>query len=268
MNPLAFSGAEDSSAYLTITDLSMTFRERKQEEEVLANINLHVAKGEFVSIIGPSGSGKSTLFHLIGGLLQPTSGHIWLEGQEITGKVGLVSYMPQQHALLPWRTVRDNVILSCELAGQSRAKARKESERWLARAGLGEYARSYPHVLSGGMKQRASFIRALLSPQELLLLDEPFGSLDDLTRLDMQRWLLDLWEDEKRSVLFITHSIDEALLLSDRVYVFSNKPTTILHEIQVPFARPRPEELPLHPEFVALKQEIYQTMKAERARIT
>jgi len=251
--------------YLELARLTLTFRDRGLEERVLDGISLHVAKGEFVSIIGPSGSGKSTLFHLIGGLLKPDSGRIVLDGAEITGQVGHISYMPQQPALLPWRTVRDNVILARELNGRMpKANIRPEAERLLERAGLAGYAGTYPHLLSGGMKQRVSFIRALLSPHELLALDEPFGSLDELTRLDMQRWLLDIWEEEKRTVLFITHSIDEALLLSDRIYVFSGKPTRVLKEIAVPFHRPRRGELALLPEFLALKQEIYCLMKAER----
>nr|WP_058304689.1 ABC transporter ATP-binding protein [Gorillibacterium timonense] len=243
----------------------MTFSDRGREERVLNEISLHVDKGEFVSIIGPSGSGKSTLFHLIGGLLKPNSGHILLDGTEITGDVGHISYMPQQHALLPWRTVRNNVILSQELSGRRKSEVRREADRWLERAGLADYADRYPHLLSGGMKQRVSFVRALLSPQELLILDEPFGSLDELTRLDMQRWLLDIWEQERRSVLFITHSIDEAILLSDRIYVFSEKPTHILKEVKVPFERPRKEGISLLAEFASLKQDIYFTMKADRS---
>lgn len=246
--------------HLDVRQLSMTFRDRGLEERVLDDITLHVGKGEFVSIIGPSGSGKSTLFHLIGGLLTPCSGRILLDGKDIVGKIGQISYMPQQHALLPWRTVRDNVILAQELAGRRKRDLRKEAGNWLEKAGLAAYADSYPHVLSGGMKQRASFIRALLSERELLALDEPFGSLDELTRLDMQRWLLEIWEQEKRSVLFITHSIDEALYLSDRIYVFSGKPTRVLEEVKVPFERPRREGIVLLPEFAEAKRDIYLRM--------
>ncbi|WP_438432845.1 ABC transporter ATP-binding protein [Gorillibacterium sp. sgz500922] len=252
---------------LELEALSLAFRDRGREERVLDSIGLHVDRREFVSILGPSGSGKSTLFHLIGGLLKPDSGRVLLNGEDIAGQVGRISYMPQQPALLPWRTVRDNVILARELKGGKRkAELRAEAERLLDRAGLAGYAGSYPNLLSGGMMQRASFVRALLSPQELLALDEPFGALDELTRLDMQRWLLDIWEEEKRSVLFITHSIDEAILLSDRIYLFSAKPARVVEEIAVPFARPRREELPLTPEFVELKRDIYLRMKADQGR--
>jgi ABC-type nitrate/sulfonate/bicarbonate transport system ATPase subunit len=169
--------------------------------------------------------------------------------------------MPQQPALLPWRRVLDNVALAAEVAGVPRARIEPVAREWLVRAGLGGYERAYPHELSGGMQQRASFVRALLGPQELLCLDEPFGALDALTRLEMQLWLASLWESSGRAVLLVTHSIDEALFLADRIYVLSNKPTTVLEELRVPWPRPRREELFAAPEFGRLRQQIYERMK-------
>jgi ABC-type nitrate/sulfonate/bicarbonate transport system ATPase subunit len=224
---------------LKVNELSMHFDTDGGTAHILDQISLTVNHGEFVTLIGPSGSGKSTLFQLIGGLLTPTMGNIVLDGKTITGTRGHIGYMPQQNTLFPWRTVEDNVIMAKEVAGQSRSKALQEAREWLQRVGLAGYERSYPHSLSGGMQQRAAFVRALLSPQELLCLDEPFGALDALTRSDMQQWLLGLWEQHQRTILFITHSIEEALLLSDRIYVLSSKPAVILEEIIVPYKRPR-----------------------------
>jgi ABC-type nitrate/sulfonate/bicarbonate transport system ATPase subunit len=246
---------------MELKHISQTFYENGKVDTVLQDISLHVDKGEFVSIIGPSGSGKSTLFHIIGGLIAPSHGEVWLEGKEVTGQKGLISYMPQTHALFPWRTIEENVILAQEVAGIPAKQSIALAREWLVKVGLGGYEKAYPHVLSGGMQQRAAFLRALLSPQEFMCLDEPFAALDALTRMDMQRWLLSIWEQNKRSVLFVTHSIEEALFLSDRIYLLSDKPTTIIQEIKVPFPRPRREEVLSEPLFQTLKQEIYATMK-------
>src|SRR5690554_371763 len=209
---------------LELRSISKSFSSPGSETFVMDGLSLHVNEGEFVSIIGPSGSGKSTVFHLIGGLIRPDHGSIVLDGQEITGERGHISYMPQQHSLLPWRTVLDNTILAIEVAGVTRKKqAQVLAKDRLSRVGLAGYEATYPHQLSGGMQQRVGFLRALLSPQEVMCLDEPFGALDALTRMDMQRWLLGIWEMSRRSVLFVTHSIEEALFLSDRIYVFSDK---------------------------------------------
>ncbi|HET7560467.1 MAG TPA: ABC transporter ATP-binding protein [Limnochordia bacterium] len=234
--------------------------------EVLAGIDLAVGAGEFVAIVGPSGCGKSTLFRAIGGLIAPTAGEIAIDGAVVTGRRGLISYMPQASALFPWRTTLDNVTLALEIAGVSRREARAAAGEWLPKVGLAGYERSYPHELSGGMQQRASFLRALLSPRELMCLDEPFGALDALTRREMQGWLLKLWEEHRRSVLMVTHSIEEALLLADRVYVMSAKPARMLREIRVPFARPRSERCALEPAFVALVDEIYGLLRRGEVR--
>jgi len=230
--------------------------------DVLRNVSLTVEDKRFVSVVGPSGSGKSTLFYIVGGLTAPTSGSVWLDGRDVTGERGLISYMPQQDSLLPWRTIVGNVALSQELAGTPKAEARARATEWLGRVGLAGYERALPHQLSGGMRQRASFLRALLSPGELMCLDEPFGALDALTRHEMQRWLLRIWEETRRSVLFVTHSIEEALLLSDRIYVLAGKPASVADTIEVPFGRPRDESVAADPAFQALKKRIYETLRA------
>ena len=225
---------------------------------VLQNINMNVESGEFVSLIGPSGSGKSTLFNLIGGLLTPDSGEIYFNGENITNKSGFISYMPQQASLFPWRTILNNVLLGQELRGE------KDSDRaieMLNKAGLGDVIDAYPHELSGGMKQRAAFIRALLSPQKLMCLDEPFSALDEFTRLDMQKWLLSIWEAYDQSILFITHSIDEALFLSDKIVILSANPAVIKKVVHVPFTRPRDEDILLTEEFLQYKKEIMEIIQ-------
>lgn len=256
-----------TSTALEVQNISLTYRKGRREVlPVLNDISLSVPAGRFVSIIGPSGCGKSTLFHVIGGLIRPDTGQVLIEGSEVTGKRGLISYVPQRPALFPWRTTLDNVLLAREITGSADAAAREEALQWMNRAGLGGFEKAYPHTLSGGMQQRASFLRGLLAPQEVLCLDEPFSSLDELTRGEMQRWLLDLWETSRRSVVMITHSIDEALLLSDTIYLLSNRPASVLHRIDVPFARPRKEELAEDSGFLELKREIAGRMREEQRK--
>ena len=249
---------------LELKRVNMHYNTSSQCIDVLQDISLQVERGEFAAVIGPSGCGKSTLFKLIGGLLIPTAGEIWLEGKEITGRTGHVSYVPQQNTLFPWRTVESNAALALEVAGVPKQKALAEARTWLPRLGLGGYEQAYPETLSGGMQQRVSFLRALLSPQELMCLDEPFGALDALTRSEMQQWLLDIWEEHRRTVLLVTHSIEEALLLADRVYVLSPKPARVLTEIEVPFARPRTAATVTLPQFVALRQRVHSMLAITR----
>lgn len=231
----------------------------KETGLVLDDLSLYVKEGEFVSIIGPSGSGKSTIFQCIGGLLEPESGELFLDNRKINGETGNIAYMPQQHSLLPWRTVKDNVLLGQELF---KKPDKQEALDWLEKINLSDYQDAYPHQLSGGMKQRVAFLRALLSPQSVLLLDEPFSALDEFTRFDMQKWLLSIWEKKQKSVLFITHNIEEAIFLSDRIYLLSPRPAKIIREIEVSFQRPRRDQLLLQSEFLQLKREIYSELKA------
>jgi ABC-type nitrate/sulfonate/bicarbonate transport system ATPase subunit len=239
-------------------NISLSFTETGQ---VLDSISLNVKPNEFVSIIGPSGSGKSTIFQCLGGVLIPEKGDIFLGDKKITGETGHISYMPQQHSLFPWRTVLENVLLGQELHKQTNVE---EAKSWLSRVGLSQYENVFPHQLSGGMKQRVAFIRALISPSSLLLLDEPFSALDEFTRLDMQKWLLSIWEKERKSILFITHNIEEALFLSDRIYLLSDRPAKIIKEINVSFPRPRNEDLLMDDHFQMMKKEIFKQLKGSR----
>ena len=223
------------------------------QTDVLGGLSFRVGDGEFVSILGPSGSGKSTLFQLIGGLLEPDGGEIRLGEQPIRGRRGMISYMPQRPSLLPWRTVLDNVRLGAEIAG---APDPPDAIDMLDKAGLGGYADAYPHQLSGGMQQRAAFIRSLLSPQDFICLDEPFSALDEFTRAEMQQWLLSLWEENPRSILFVTHNIEEAIYLSDRILILTDKPATLFAEYLVPFKRPRTPDLILSEEFLDIRRQI------------
>lgn len=262
------TSASATAPALNVRNVHASFRERRSKLPVLNDISLTVGQGEFVALVGPSGCGKSTLFHIIGGLLKPQQGEIWMNGENVTGQRGKISYMPQQPALFPWRTIEENVLLAGEVSpsAQPRQTALAEARQWLESVGLGGFEQAYPHMLSGGMQQRAAFLRALLSPQELMLLDEPFSALDALTRSDMQRWLLDIWELNRRSVLLITHNIEEALLLADRVYVLSNRPATVMHEVHVPFERPRQETIADLPAFLERKRQISEWMKQEQKK--
>lgn len=234
---------------LVIHNIQQSF----DQKTILDQLSFTVEDGEFVSIIGPSGSGKSTLFSIIGGLLTPSDGQITLGGQSILHERGHISYMPQQDTLLPWRTILQNVVLGQELQGKTDFGL---AEELLEKAGLEDVIHAYPHQLSGGMKQRASFIRALLSPQKLLLLDEPFSALDEFTRLDMQKWLLAIWEEHRPSILLITHSIEEALLLSDKIIILSSSPAMVKEVIDVPFPRPRDEKILMSEEFLQWKRKV------------
>ncbi|HEY4553215.1 MAG TPA: ABC transporter ATP-binding protein [Bacillaceae bacterium] len=243
---------------LEIKNLSKSF----SGKEVLKDINLAVGDGEFVTILGPSGSGKSTLFQLVGGLLDPDEGSILMDGKDVTGKRGSISYMPQQHSLFPWRTVLQNVVLGQELHGKPDTEKAMEM---ISKAGLAGYEHALPDELSGGMKQRVAFIRALMSPQSLICLDEPFSALDDFTRMDMHTWLQTIWENYRRTILFVTHNIEEALYLSDRIIILSSNPASIISEFRVPFERPRRKELILSEEFLDWKRKVSQSIfKKER----
>lgn len=233
-----------------------------ENKPVIQNLSFSVQKGEFVSILGPSGSGKSTLFHLIGGILQPNSGEIILDGKNIAGQKGHVSFMPQHPSLLPWRNLLDNILLGQELAGK---RDKEKARKMLAKAGLEGHEKSYPHQLSGGMQQRASFLRALISPQPLMCLDEPFSALDEFTRLEMQKWLISIWEQHRRTVLFITHNIEEALFLSDRLLIFTERPARLRADVIVPFSRPRHPSLFLEEEFFHWKRKIYEILRGEKS---
>ena len=204
-------------------------------------------------MIGASGSGKSTFFKLITGLLEPDQGDIMVEGQKTGKRLGSIGYMPQKDLLLPWRTVLENVLLPLEVTKEHKQARIPEIREWLSRFGLAEYEKAYPNELSGGMKQRVAFLRTLMTGRDLLLLDEPFGALDSLTKRNMHSWLLDLWGELKKTVLFITHDLEEAILLSDRIYLLQD---TGIKEMKVTLPRPRSSQLIYQSEFITMRKEL------------
>jgi putative hydroxymethylpyrimidine transport system ATP-binding protein len=237
---------------LTIEDLSFGFTEDKP---IFQNLSLDVKAGEFVSIIGPSGSGKSTLFKLITGLIEPNQGEIQINGERVHQRLGRVGYMPQKDLLLPWRTVLDNVFLPVEVRKENKQQRLLEVREWLSRFGLAEYENAYPHQLSGGMKQRVAFLRTILTGRDLLLLDEPFGALDSLTKRTMHSWMLEIWGELQKTVLFITHDLEEAILLSDRIYLIEGNGQKI-NEFKVHLPRPRSSSLIYQTEFIRMRKEL------------
>jgi ABC-type nitrate/sulfonate/bicarbonate transport system ATPase subunit len=237
---------------LEVRHVSKRFHANGLEVQALEDVSFTVAKQEFVTIVGPSGSGKSTLFNLIVGLLDPDEGEICLDGERCGERLGRVGYMPQRDLLLPWRSVLDNVIVPLELRGEPVPRARDQARQLLPLFGLDGFADVYPATLSGGMRQRAALLRAVLSQRSLLLLDEPFGALDALTRREMQDWLLGLWQRLRQTILFITHDVDEAVYLGDRALVLSARPGRVVGEIPISLPRPRRQSMVGRPEFGGL----------------
>jgi ABC-type nitrate/sulfonate/bicarbonate transport system ATPase subunit len=245
-----------SSDVLALEAVSKSFG----ETVALAPTSLSIAAGSFVAVVGPSGCGKSTLFNLIAGLLQPDEGAISLDGTAITGTAGHVGYMLQRDLLVPWRTVEDNITMSIRLTRKVTAAERLTAREYATKYGLGDFLRHYPRALSGGMRQRVAFMRTLMGNQSLLLLDEPFGALDAQTRLEMQQWLLEVWRESGRTVLFITHDVDEALFLADRVLVMSPRPGRVVQDLDVDLPRPRTLATLTDPTFTDLKRQVLQLL--------
>ncbi|AHF77347.1 Putative ABC transporter related protein [Sodalis praecaptivus] len=222
----------------------------------LAPTELDVRQGEFICLVGPSGCGKSTLFNVISGVLAPDSGQILIDGRDVTGSSGHVGYMLQKDLLLPWKTVIDNIVLGAVINGGASRAQRAQGVALARRYGLGEFINHYPAALSGGMRQRVALMRTLAMEHDIMLLDEPFGALDSQTRLAMQQWLLQVWSEQRRTVVFITHDIDEAIMLADRVVVMTPRPGRIRAILPVPVPRPRTLATLTDPRFIALKGQI------------
>ncbi len=231
----------------------------------LRGASVHVDAGEFVSIVGPSGCGKSTLFNVISGLVEPAAGAVRIDGVDVTGSTGHVGYMLQKDLLVPWRTVTGNIVLGAALTTGVTARDEAEARALAERYGLAGFLDHYPHALSGGMRQRVALMRTLAVHRDVLLLDEPFGALDSQTRLEMQRWLLEVWDELDRTVLFVTHDVDEAIFLADRVLVMSPRPGRIASEIAVPLERPRRLEALTSPPFMALKRRLLDLLYGQGA---
>jgi ABC-type nitrate/sulfonate/bicarbonate transport system ATPase subunit len=234
---------------------------------VLEEVDFHAVDREMVSIIGPSGCGKSTILNIIAGLEQPDSGSIELDGEldgaSVERRLGRVGYMQQKDLLMPWRTVLDNAILGLEIHGVSRRAARKQALELIDVFGLRGFEKEYPYALSGGMRQRAAFLRTVLVSRDVMLLDEPFGALDALTRTQMQEWLMDLWDSLGKTIVLVTHDVDEALLLSDRVYVLTASPGRVRMVVDVDLPRPRYYPMVTEGPFVALKSRLVAALREE-----
>lgn len=227
---------------------------------VLDNVSLSVQQGEVIGLLGTSGVGKTTLFQILAGIELPDTGQISLNEKIITGTTGHIGYMMQKDLLFPFKTILNNVSLPLVLRGNSKKEARKQALPLLIEFGLSDYANQYPPSLSGGMRQRAALLRTYLFSSELLLLDEPFSSLDTITKSNMHQWFLTMVSQFNLSAIFITHDIDEALALSDRIYILSGSPATIRKEILVPFPKPPLETIGLEEPFLSIKRTIYQLL--------
>jgi ABC-type nitrate/sulfonate/bicarbonate transport system ATPase subunit len=247
-----------------IRGVSKVFRRRGfAPVPAIDRIDLDVRRNEFVSIVGPSGCGKSTLFNIIAGIERPSAGRVVIDGTDATGRPGLVSYMFQKDLLLPWRSVLDNITLGLELGGTPRGAARRQAAELADRYGLRGFEDRFPSTLSGGMRQRAALLRTLLFNREILLLDEPFGALDALTRATMQELLLRVFDDVRRTIVFVTHDVEEAIYLSDVVYVLSARPAVVHERVAVPLSRPRTRAMRAQPACVELKARLLEMLYAE-----
>lgn len=259
-------GVEDTSAVqegesqIQIRDLTKVYVRDDKETVAIENFSLDIKKGELISIVGPSGCGKTTILRMIAGLLDPTSGSITIEGRPCTGPGPDRGMVFQDFALLPWRTVRKNVELGLEIAGVPKEERRARAEKYLEIVGLENFADSRISELSGGMKQRVGIARALVNKPDVLLMDEPFGALDAQTRNIMQAGLIKILAKTDQTIIFVTHSVDEAVYLSDRVVVLTKRPAKIKEVIHIDWPRPRDRA---SPEFTALRKHILNELEKE-----
>ena len=244
---------------LEINDVSKSF----EEEQIIRDISIELKEGEIVSLLGVSGGGKTTLFNIIAGLSMPDKGNVILEGEDITGKPGKVSYMLQKDLLLPYRTILDNVALPLIVRGMKKKEAREKAAGFFEEFGLEGTEKKYPSQISGGMKQRAALLRTYLFSEKVALLDEPFSALDRLTKARVHEWYLDVMEKIKLSTLFVTHDIDEAILLSDRIYLLTEKPGTITKVIVIKEPKPRRRDFHLSEDFLEYKRGIISHLEVD-----
>jgi NitT/TauT family transport system ATP-binding protein len=247
-------GVAINKGKVTVTNFSLSYETLDGPVDAVSDASICVNPGEFVSIIGPSGCGKSTLLNAVAGFLKPTRGELAVDGKRVEGPSADRGVVFQQYSLFPWKTVRENVEFGLKMKGMDRSTREQSARTLLGLAGLLSFEKQYPDSLSGGMKQRVGIIRALATGPKVLLLDEPFGALDAQTRVIMQQILTNMWQRLKTSVLFVTHDIDEAIFLSDRVYCMTARPGTIKAEVAIPLGRPRQPSMMMSSEFLALRR--------------
>ena len=241
---------------------NVTFKYDEDDKAMMKDLSFTVNEGEFISIIGPSGCGKSTIFRLINGLEKVDSGDILVNNCPIYNIKNYSAFMPQKDLLFPWRTIGENLSIPLEINKIKKSERDAKIDNMLKKIGLESYKDKFPKDLSGGMKQRVSFARTLLCGGELLLLDEPFSALDSLTRMNMQEWLLDMWDDLNKTILFITHDVEEAIFLSKSVYVVADRPITHLKKVDIPLEYPRKRCDLAKPEIISLKEELIEKLRS------
>jgi ABC-type nitrate/sulfonate/bicarbonate transport system ATPase subunit len=246
------------AARVALERVTSRYVEGKRRLTALEDFSLSVLPGEFVSVVGPSGSGKSTLLDLVAGLLAPDSGQVLMWGHPTSAadRLGQAAYMRQRDLLVPWRTAVGNAALGLEASGVSRRAAESAAAGQLPRYGLAGFGDAYPSQLSGGMRQRCAVLRTLLPQRDLVLLDEPFGALDSLTRAELQLWLAEVLAQQQATVLFVTHDVEEAIILGDRIVVLTPRPGQVCLDLTVPLARPRQRGMLFTPEFLATRREV------------
>jgi NitT/TauT family transport system ATP-binding protein len=249
---------------LSLNQVRREFQVRGRQVVALDTLDLHVEEGEFVTVVGPSGCGKSTLLNLVVGLLPASGGEIVFRDRRVAGINTEIGYVTQKDNLLPWRTLVENVELALEIRGTAKAERRRRAEELIAQVGLAGFDDHYPHELSGGMRQRANIIRTLIYDPELILMDEPFGPLDAQTRIVLQDQLLKLWRLSRKTILFITHDLVEAITLADRVVVMTSRPGRVKHIAAVPIPRPR-DVYQIHesPEFREVYNKLWNELRPE-----
>ena len=249
--------------FVEVSDLSVTFRSKDTVHEVLKSVGFQVRPGEFVCLLGPSGCGKSTLLNAIAGFVSPSQGAVSVDGNRVTRPGADRGFVFQQYSLLPWKTTFQNVEMGLKYRHMPKGERKELVDRYLNRVGLYKHRNSYPHQLSGGMQQRASIIRALVNSPAVLLMDEPFAALDAQTRHMMQELLLDIWEEYKTTIVFVTHDIEEAVFLGDRILVMGVNPGRIKEQIDIPLKRPRHIDDMLTPEFARLNRQVFEIIREE-----
>lgn len=251
---------------ITIDDLGMTYGVGTEEPvEALRDINLRIREGEFLTIVGPSGCGKSTLLEILAGLIDKSEGSVRIGDEEVKGPRSDIGVVFQEYSLFPWRTVMENTEFGLEIAGMSKDERREIAQRFIELVGLEGFEDAYPNELSGGMQQRVAIARTLSGNPDILLMDEPFGALDEQTRMYMGEELLRIWRETEKTIVFITHSLQESVLLSDRVVVLSDRPGQILDIVEIELSRPRDATVVKSEEFNAAQSRIWEQINVDVA---